>query len=239
MPLLVLTSLFIFIMTIHTTIGLAGFDPSPPRPRSITYNKHYMSTLSKNYKSIRSTSSTPGDIPAIRAVIKDVYVHHASSPSTFWFVGKIAHCCPAPQAVQLIRKGILVEHARRLRPEELDSLAKGSTSTSTSTSTGLGLDDFETWIAPGDSEMDVAYNRPDVVFTKVVEAVAGDGDGDGEEPVDISNVGFEAEIYTNGESGFRTERNVESGGPLKPEIINTPKADDLSDKEVKVVLDDK
>ena len=71
------------------------------------------------------------------------------------------------------------------------------------------------WVAPGDTEMDVAYNRPTVRFQKMLRAHETEGADD----VKNSEVGFQGEVYEGGEEGFRTQR-TEDGMPLKPEIVS-------------------
>jgi hypothetical protein len=76
---------------------------------------------------------------------------------------------------------------------------------------------IEIWTAPGDSEMDVVYNRPDVLFQKMSPNVVD------EDVTKINKmlVGFQGEMYDQGEEGFRTLR-TDDGRPLMPEIQVTP-----------------
>jgi hypothetical protein len=73
---------------------------------------------------------------------------------------------------------------------------------------------LELWAAPGDSELDVAYNRPTARFVKMARAQETEGADD----VKNREVGFQGEIYEAGEEGFRTQRK-EDGMPLNPEIV--------------------
>ena len=95
---------------------------------------------------------------------------------------------------------MIEEHSARLRPQELYP-KWGS---------------LELWVAPGDSELDVAYCRPHVQFTQMFQDLNGD------DALQVRNVevGFQGEVYENGEEGFRTVRTGD-GKPVKPEIQNT------------------
>lgn len=65
--------------------------------------------------------------------------------------------------------------------------------------------------------MDVVYNRPDVLFQKMSPNVVD------EDVTKINKmlVGFQGEMYDQGEEGFRTLR-TDDGRPLMPEIQVTP-----------------
>ena len=58
---------------------------------------------------------------------------------------------------------------------------------------------LEIWTAPGDSELEVAYNRPSsIVFTKMSQeecVVKNKG-------IKTAMVGFQGEMYEQGEEGF-------------------------------------
>ena len=94
---------------------------------------------------------------------------------------------------------LIEEHAARLRPLELYNTKQS------------GM--LEIWTAPGDSEMDIAYNRPNVDFVKMSRSDVVEG----ADAVKNAAVGFQGEIYEGGEEGFKTER-TEDGLPMKPEI---------------------
>lgn len=127
-------------------------------------------------------------------VTRDVYVREQQS-QVFWFVGKVSYVSTVSLQQCVAKQWPLIEmHAANLRPIELFP-SRGS---------------LEIWTAPGDSEMDVAYNRPDVVFQKMVKDVDFGG-------VKNNLVGFQGEVYERGEEGFRTWR-LEDGRPAKPEV---------------------
>lgn len=92
---------------------------------------------------------------------------------------------------------LIAQHAANLRPIEL--FPKRGT--------------LELWAAPGDSEMDVAYNRPELVMRKM----AYDG-VEGADEINKVMVGFQGETYEAGEDGFRTWR-TEDGRAAKPEVV--------------------
>lgn len=131
------------------------------------------------------------------AMTNDVYVRDPES-SVFWFCGKVARISDVSIEKAVGRQyPIIEEHSARLRPLELYP-KRGS---------------LEIWTAPGDSEMDVAYNRPHVRFQKMKR---GD-EVEGADKVRNIEIGFQGEVYDSGEEGFRTWR-TEDGLPLKPEI---------------------
>ncbi|CAB9521834.1 expressed unknown protein [Seminavis robusta] len=127
----------------------------------------------------------------------DVYVPEPDS-DTFWFVGKVARISDVTVEQAVARQWpLIVQHAANLRPIELyPSRAR-----------------LELWVAPGDSELDVAYNRPDIVFTKMEREGV-----EGAQALKSSMIGFQGEVYTEGQGmGFRTMRTRE-GLPVNPEI---------------------
>jgi len=102
---------------------------------------------------------------------------------------------------------LIEQHAARLR------LSRGNNEL------GPKFGELEIWVAPGDSELDVAYNRPSCTFLKMPRVVEGVF-----ETVKNAEVGYEGEIYTDDEEGFRTERD-EEGRPVKPEITGEVKTE--------------
>jgi hypothetical protein len=74
---------------------------------------------------------------------------------------------------------------------------------------------LEIWTAPGDSELDVAYNRPDLVMKKMDRDLPESDTSSGSK-IRNTMVGFLAEIYDEDEQGFRTWR-TEEGLPANPE----------------------
>ncbi|KAL3945218.1 MAG: hypothetical protein SGBAC_000691 [Bacillariaceae sp.] len=71
---------------------------------------------------------------------------------------------------------------------------------------------LELWAAPGDSELDVAYNKPSCEFQKMEREV------EGASAVKLRSLGFQGESYENEEDGFRTWRK-DDGTPARPEIM--------------------
>jgi hypothetical protein len=125
---------------------------------------------------------------------------YARDPDTdvFWFCGKVARISDVSTAQAVGRQFSLIEeHACRLRPLELFP-KRGS---------------IELWVAPGDSEMDVAYNRPSIQLEKMKTS----SEVDGADSVKNILIGFQGEVYDTGEEGFRTCR-TEDGLPSRPEV---------------------
>jgi hypothetical protein len=143
---------------------------------------------SRNYLALRQVGG--------KDVVHDIYVRDPRS-STFWFVGKVA--CVSGVTIEdcIARQWNLIEtHAVNLRPLDLFP-ARGV---------------LEMWSAPGDSELDVAYNRPDIAFTKHFRSLDV-----ASPPIKSNLVGFQGEVYERGEEGFRTWR-LENGLPARPQV---------------------
>ena len=173
---------------------LEPLDGPPVKP-DMKYLPRNVMRQNKNFVAIREAAG--------KELTNDVYVHEPKS-SVFWFVGKIARVSDVSPAQAVSRQWNLIEtHAAHLRPIELFP-SRAS---------------LDIWIAPGDSEMDVAYNRPDVVMEKMNREVEG-ADG-----LKSMLMGFQGEMYEGGEEGFRTLRN-DDGTPVMPEI-QSPSQEDL------------
>jgi|AntRauTorckE5430_2_1112549.scaffolds.fasta_scaffold05861_2 hypothetical protein len=162
----------------------------PPIPKDMKYNEFNLKRQYSNCKAIRTAGGPE--------MTNDIF---ARDPDTdvFWFAGKVARISDVSLAKAVARQYPLIEeHSARLRPLELFD------------KNGL----LELWAAPGDSELDVAYNRPTARFVKMARAQETEGADD----VKNREVGFQGEIYEAGEEGFRTQRK-EDGMPLNPEIV--------------------
>ena len=109
---------------------------------------------------------------------------------------------------------MIEEHSARLRPAELYP-KWGS---------------IQLWVAPGDSEMDVAYNRPHITFQQMFRDVE---DADGVRNVEV---GFAGELYDGGEEGFRTERTAD-GRPAKPELKGPDESRQPTEAEVNEMME--
>lgn len=166
------------------------FEPQGPEVRKdMRYIEFNIIRQNKHFVAIREAGGPE--------VTNDIYARDPDS-STFFFVGKVACISDVSVEKAIARQYALIEeHSARLRPSELYS-KKGS---------------LEIWVAPGDSEMDVAYNRPHIRFLKMNKA----DEVDGADEVRNLEVGFQGEIYDSDEDGFRTWR-TEDGLPMKDEI---------------------
>jgi hypothetical protein len=89
---------------------------------------------------------------------------------------------------------------------------------------------IELWVAPGDSEMDVAYNRAHIQFVQMFRDVK---DADSVRNVEV---GFAGELYEGGEDGFRTKRTAD-GKPAKPEIQSGEEKRQPSEAEMDELID--
>lgn len=104
---------------------------------------------------------------------------------------------------------LIEEHSARLRPVELYP-KWGS---------------LEIWVAPGDSELDVAYSKPEIVFVQMFRDV------ENTDKVRNAEIGFAGELYENDEDvGFRTTRTDD--GKARREIKSSVGQRQPSDKEM-------
>ena len=79
-------------------------------------------------------------------------------------------------------------------------------------------------VTPGDSELDVAYQRPQIAS---MERIVRPPPSLVEEKIPNTFVGFQGEVYEGGEEGFRVWRRASDGGPGRPEIEG-PAPDDAA-----------
>lgn len=172
-----------------------------PPPKDMTFTPYNIERQMQNFINIRQVGG-PLD------TVNDVYVRDPTASNDggnddlFWFVGKVARCGTVSIEQTIQRQWYLIEqHACRLRPIELGKKF------------GRGLA-LEIWVAPPDSELDVAYNKPQIKFQKIEKK-----DDYCIQSVKSVEVGFEGEVYVDGEDGFRTLRNPTDGSPKKGEII--------------------
>ena len=162
----------------------------------------------KNFIAIRAAAGPE--------LTNDVYVRDEDT-DVFWFAGKVARISDVSIEKAVARQYPLIEeHAARLRPRELFS------------KNGL----LQIWCAPGDSEMEVAYNRPSLQFVRMRRATEVEGADD----VRNVEVGFQGEIYDGDEEGFRTQR-TEDGMPLRPEIQPGGQEGTATDDELNQIID--
>ena len=128
-------------------------------------------------------------------LLNDVYARDPKT-DTYFFVGKIARVSDVTAISAVARQyNLIEEHSARLRPHELYP-AWGT---------------IQLWLAPGDSELDVAYCKPEIQFIRV------DREVDGASEMPNSSCGFVGELYESNEEGFRTQR-TEDGFAAKPEV---------------------
>jgi hypothetical protein len=140
-------------------------------------------------------------------LVHDVYVRDPKN-DVFWYVGKVCRVSDVTVEQCVARQWNLIEnHASNLRQRDLFP----------------GRGQLQIWVAPGDSELQVAYNRPDIVFKKMPKHVPN------VESIKNIMVGYKAEANAPGEEGFRTWR-TEEGLPVRPEI-DFPQQDLLADFE--------
>lgn len=160
-----------------------------PIAPDMTYVERNVRRSHENFLSIRDIGG--------KEVCNDVYAKNPKgTDEVVWYVGKTAKVSDVSLGDCIARQWNLIEtHATNLRPIELYP-HRGT---------------LELWTAPGDTELDVAYNRPELVMTKMEKREVG--------PKDLKNnkIGFQGEVYQEGEEGFRSWRKPD-GTPARPEI---------------------
>ncbi|GKY98860.1 hypothetical protein MPSEU_000842000 [Mayamaea pseudoterrestris] len=162
-------------------------------PPDMEYNARHCQRQQRHYQQMRELADAD--------LLHDVYARDPRDESqVYWFVGKVARVSDVSAVDAMRRQWHLIEtHAMNLRPMDLYQ----------------ARNEMQFWIAPGDSELEVAYNRPNLQLEQVHR-----GDETDTALFDnISNVmvGFQGEVYEQGEPGFRTWR-LPDGSPARPEI---------------------
>ena len=163
------------------------YDAIPVRP-DMTYVERNVKRAHETFLSIREVGG--------KDMTNDVYVRDPSE-DVFWYIGKVARISDVSLDQCIARQWPMIErHATNLRPIELYP-KRGR---------------LQIWTAPGDSEMEVAYNRP------TLKMIPHSRDGvEGADKVKKMLIGFQGEVYQQGEQGFRTWR-TDDGLPARPEI---------------------
>lgn len=164
-----------------------GVEYKPDIPVDMKYIPRNVQRQHANFLSIREVAG--------KELTNDIYVREPNS-SQFWFAGKLARVSDVSLEQAVARQWPLIEqHAANLRPIELFPKR--------------GV--LEIWTAPGDSELDVAYYRPEIIFEKHSRPEAID------KTIKNNLIGFQGEMYEGGERGFSTLR-TDDGRPLKAEL---------------------
>jgi hypothetical protein len=162
--------------------------PVEPVAPDMTYVERNLKRAHKTFFAIRSVGG--------KEMTNDVYVRDPNDIELFWYTGKVARVSDVTLEECIARQWPMIErHAANLRPKEL--LKKGG--------------QLQIWTAPGDSEFDVAYNRPSLKLIQMKRQV------EGAEKLKNALIGFQGEVYQKGEEGFRTWR-TDDGLPARPEI---------------------
>mmetsp|Transcript_19139 Transcript_19139/g.45310 ORF Transcript_19139/g.45310 Transcript_19139/m.45310 type:complete len:219 (+) Transcript_19139:152-808(+) len=170
-------------------IPLSPEKRPPPQGGDMAYVRDNITRQMDNYLQIRKVGWPSEDC------INDCYVRNPRL-STFWFVGKVAktHDVSLQQAVAR-QWNLIEEHATRLRPIEL----------------GRSFGSCEVWVAPGDTEFQVAENDPNIRLERMERSV------DDCDSVKTFEVGLNLEVVTNRGAGFFVVRNED--GIVPPELL--------------------
>ena len=180
-------------------------------PPDMQYNQRNCMRQNRHYQQIREIADPD--------LIHDIYIRDPQDSSqVYWFLGKAARVSDVSVQDCVNRQWNLMEtHAVNLRPMDLFK-AKG---------------ELELWIAQGDSELEVAYNRPDVRLIKIDKST----DPAIHDAIPNIMVGFQGEIYDANEPGFRTWR-LPDGSPARPEITG-PQEEQIKQAAEKLKQPDK
>jgi len=137
-------------------------------------------------------------------IARDVYCR-LSNDDTFWFIGKVIHdtsvISDTSDALSVLEP-LLKEYGRTLRPKELAG-----------PKAALQGAELQIWTAPPCSEMDTVQHKN--TLERVVVDVERIEVLNSETPKEA--VGWEPEIYSGGEDGFRVHRH-DDGSPKRPPI---------------------
>ena len=162
----------------------------PPQGGDMSYVRDNITRQMDTYLQIRKAGWPDDDC------INDVYVRNPQL-SSFWFVGKVARCTGTVSLRSAVARqwNLIEEHATRLRPIEL----------------GRCFGSCEVWVAPGDSEIDMSQNNPNIRLQRMERVV------DGSDSVNNFEVGLNLEVVTNRGAGFFVLRNDD--GMVPPELM--------------------
>ena len=177
----------------------------PPVARDMKYNMFNINRQRENFEQIKSVGGLD--------LVNDIYVRDPDS-TTFWYCGKIARVSDIQLEQAVARQWSMIEeHAARLRPLELYPK----------------WNSLEIWTAPGESEIGVAYCKPEIQFVMMEKDVEGASE------VRNIAIGFAGELYENDEEGFRTIRD-NNGLAVKQEIQQQEQPTDTEIDELMEVL---
>jgi hypothetical protein len=180
-----------------TVAGPRQYTSCPP---DMMYEVRIVQRAHQTFHAIRQAGG--------KETTNDVYVRDPVDKQVMWYTGKVARVSDISLEECIHRLYPMIErHACHLRPKELYP-HRGEEGA------------LEVWTAPGDSELEVAYNRPSVRLQRFVHSKDWQYKAkDSKYPshVKASMVGFQGEVYQEGEDGFRTWRH-DDGMPARPEL---------------------
>lgn len=214
-----------------------GFDSSTKVslknkiPYDMKYNQRNCERCNQNFKAITDAGGPGADLYGCVAPSKSSIEMNEPVEGVFWFLGKVAHISDI-SIEDCIRRlyPMIQQHAANLRPLDLFGAVTN--------------EQLDIWYAPINTELDVAYNRPTCVFTKITPPTTEIESNDIAKTIKSSYVGFQGEIYEPGEDGFRTLRYTNDGTPSRPEITgpvdvaNDSEDDDDDDEENDDIVED-
>jgi len=169
-----------------------GFNSDIPVPSDMMYVERNVKRAHETFHDIRNIGG--------KEACRDVYAQSSTTRKdegeTMFYVGKVAKISDITIEDCIARQWNMIEHhSANLRPIELKP-HRGR---------------LELWIAPGDTELDVAYNRPELQMIKMKKYPLTNKE------LKNNLIGFQGEVYQEGDEGFRTWR-TEDGYPARTEI---------------------
>ena len=193
--------------SVNNDTGPRQYTPCPP---DMMYEPRIVQRAHQTFLAIRQAGGNE--------MTNDVYVRDPVDKEVLWYTGKVARVSDVSLEDCIHRLYPMIErHACHLRPLELYPHRGGGGT-------------LEVWTAPGDSETEVAYNRPTLKMQRFVHSPewqynpnpnrkTNNNNNNNKYPSHIkaAMVGFQGEVYQDGEDGFRTWRH-DDGLPARPEI---------------------
>eukprot|EP00547_Thalassionema_nitzschioides_P018502 CAMPEP_0194239018 /NCGR_PEP_ID=MMETSP0158-20130606/5612_1 /TAXON_ID=33649 /ORGANISM="Thalassionema nitzschioides, Strain L26-B" /LENGTH=340 /DNA_ID=CAMNT_0038973407 /DNA_START=40 /DNA_END=1059 /DNA_ORIENTATION=- len=184
-----------------------GVPPPFPVPLDMVYNERNLKRQVENFQKISAISEPEDDL------MNDVYVRRPESDEC-WLCGKIIRTSDVTIYENVLRQwSLIVHHARQMRPDVFDDSVWP-----------------EIWIAPGDSQFEVASNDESVEFREMNMEVIYENYSDGiQKTVKSTMVGFHGETFGNGIAGFRSLRD-QQGKATQPEMESRVLQDTIDDR---------
>lgn len=188
-------------------------------PMDMKYNKRNCERSNQNFLKIMEANGPVHDIYCRRITNINSTDNNPFDfdQDVFWYIGKVCHISDVTILDCIYRQyDLILYHAAYLRPLELY--------------TRLTSNSLQLWYTNGNSEIEVASNNPNIIFQYVpyIQTLDVTAIGKIRNNVKTSYIGFQGEVYTMNEEGFRTMRKSD-GTPANSEVGRPPMDDDDDD----------